>query len=141
MPYNNMSNDLSLITMMEQLANFVSVLASFCFKGNDCTHLGIPSFLQSRTGISLGSSVCPSFNCSTYFSINLKVLLGDSCVWLSKAALQSLGPCSVRGLQFAGWCSLGRVALAASAVHRTRPSLVGTVRAGDLELRRPTQGL
>lgn len=121
-------NDLSLITITDQLANFTSMLAIFVLRMNDCTYLGIPSFLQSCTNFLSELSVA-SFSCSMYFSMNLKVLLGDSPVWLSKVVLQSLRPCSSRGLKFVGWCFLWWVTLAASIACRTLSSAVGTVKA------------
>lgn len=92
-----MSNDLSLITITDHLANFDSMPAILVLGMNDSTYLGIRFFLQSRTYISFSSSACPSFSCSKYFSMNLKVLLSDCCVWLSKVALQSPRPLSGEG--------------------------------------------
>lgn len=124
-----MSNDLSLITITDHLANFDSMPAILVLGINDCTYLGIPSFLQSCTCISFSNSERPSFSCSKYFSMNLKVLLSDCSVWLSKAALQSPRPLSGGGVQFVGWCSPSGVALAVSVARRTLSNPAGTGKA------------
>lgn len=131
-----MSNDLPLITIKDHSANFSSVLAIFVLRMNDC--LGIPSFVQSCTSLSFSSSVSPSFSCPMYFSMNLKVLLGNSSVWLSKVALQSLRPCNGTGLQFVGVVLSMMDCISCFLARNTLASPVGTVKTGGLKKQLPT---